>query len=346
MSKKNSKLAKFLFIVISFCLLFVYLFINEDIDSLQSSFGQLNLKYILLGFLFVISYISCDALSIFTLRRQFQTKVSYLSCLKASFISIGLGLITPFTSGYIAGQITIMGKSGMSASDGATVVLQKTIRYIFFGLIANLFLIISNQDVFEITLTVKIMVIVSIAGTALYLIFLSLVSKAEKTLTIISIGIVRFGHKIHIIKRIEKLETKIKKEIHLLNYRMTNHKISFSANFITMISCLLELFLLYLVTWSIYMSFYSKNPTFTVFQVMGCQSLCNVILQVAPIPGGLGIVDATFHDVMTKILGSHLNISLIIWRLLTFYFPIMMSFILMGFKNKVYQSSKNIQKPL
>ena len=338
MNKKNSKLAKFLFIVISFCLLLVYLFIKEDINSLKSSFGQLNYKYIILGFLFVLGYISCDAFSIFTLRRQFQTQVSFLSCLKASFISIGLGLITPFTSGYLAGQITIMSKSGMSASDGATVVLQKTIRYILFGLIANLILIFQNHDIFEITLTVKIMVIVSIAGTALYLIFLSLVSKAEKTLTNISIAIVRFAHRIHIIRKIQELETKIKEEIHLLNYRMTNHKISLLANVITMFSCLMELFLLYLVTWALYMSFYSNNPTFTVFQVLSCQSLCNVILQVAPIPGGLGIVDATFHDVMTIIFGSHLNISLIIWRLLTFYFPIMMSFILMGFKNRVYKN--------
>ena len=338
MKNKNSKLGKFLFISISFCLLFVYLFITEDIKSLQSSFGQLNYKYILLGFLFVLGYISCDAVSIFTLRRQFQTKVSFLSCLKASFISIGLGLITPFTSGYLAGQITIMSKSGMSASDGATVVLQKTIRYILFCLIANLFLIFFNQDVFEITLTVKIMVIASIVGTVLYLVFLSLVSKAEKALTNISIGIVRFGHKIHIIRKIQKLETKIKEEIHLLNFRMTNHKVSFRANIITMISCLMELFLLYLVTWSLYMSFYSNDPTFTVFQIMSCQSLCNVILQVAPIPGGLGIVDATFHDVMTTIFGSHLNITLIIWRLLTFYFPIMMGFILMGFKNRVYKN--------
>jgi len=346
MSKKNRKVAKFLFIASSFCLLLVYLFLKEDINSLQQSFGQLNFNYIVLGFFFVIGYISCDALSIFTLRRQFQSKVSFLSCLKASFISIGLGLITPFTSGYLAGQITIMGKGGMSASDGATVVLQKTIRYILVGLIANLLLIFLNQDVFEITLTVKIMVIASIVGTILYLLFLSLVSKAEKPLTRISIGIVRFGHKIHLIRRIEKLENKIKEEIHLLNYRMTNHKISFGANLITMISCLMELFLLYLVTWALYMSFYSNSPTFTVFQIMSCQSLCNVILQVAPIPGGVGIVDATFHDVMSTILGSHLNISLIIWRLLTFYFPIMMSFILMGFKNKVYKNINNFQKPL
>lgn len=332
--KISSNLKRNLFVVGSLLLLIAYLFITEDMVSLSKSFQTIDWWYVILGALFTISFIVCDSVSIYLFRREIQKDAKFSTSLRSSFISIGLGFVTPFQSGYLAGQIAVLGKKGMSASDAATVVLKKTIRYLGFGIIANIALIVINKDIFNVNTAVLVMVIISIAATVLYLVFLALVSKAEKTLTAVFCSIIRFGKKIHLVKDSEKLQEKIKEQISLLKHRMNNQHESLWINFLAMIFCLAQLLFLYLVTWAVYMAFNHANPQFTMLQVIGGQGLCNVILQVSPIPGGIGIVDAAFKNIMTTIMGSHLTISMILWRLLALYLPIMLCFIMFG-------SSKN-----
>ena len=85
---------------------------------------------------------------------------------------------------------------------------------------------------------------------------------------------------------------------------------------------LLQMVLLYQTTYFIYHAFGLSGQSYLT--ILAGQTFVGAIQSVIPLPGGVGVADGGFYLILNSMFGSeNINFALVMWRLLSFYLPIL-----------------------
>ncbi len=243
--------------------------------------------------------------------------------------------ITPFAAGGQPWQIYKLKKDGLSLGESTNVIIQDFIAYqialVFLGGIA----IISNYifHIFPSDSLLKKLVTIGFIINTLVVIVLFLTAFSKKWNKKLIDGSISFLSKIKIIKDKEEKLKKSEKFIHnfhrsaiiLFKDKFNLFRI-IMLNFIALVGQYLIPFTL-LMGLGIYI-----NPLIVIIT----SAYVMLIGSMVPIPGGTGGLEFSFMAFFKNfITGPELSIIMIVWRLVTYYFGIIIGGLTLNFERKV-----------
>lgn len=314
--------------------LIAYVFKKEGVRQLWDKLCSVDYWYVTLALLCMIASLIFDGICIHIVRLKFQPEAGLCSSMQCGFISTALGYVTPFQAGYVAGAIAYLSSNqGMKPSDASVVTLVKLIYYTIAAIVTHVILIIFNARQFDFAPIIWVITAVGIGFSVIYMLFLMMVSKFQKPIAAIAVALFRFAGRLHIIKHQDRLSWKAKVEIHNLKTKLSRIHLGFKSSCLLMLACIGSFMAVYFVSWFIYLSFHPSSQLSLGYVLTG-NVICQVIQQISPIPGGIGIVDTAFTQIMNRIYGSNLNVAMLLWRIASLYMVILIGLIILTFSKK------------
>lgn len=255
---------------------------------------------------------------------------------KVSSIGKYYDAITPLASGGQPFQIYYLTKRGLIGSDSVSVCMGKyviqQIAYILFTLIVMILSITSSSTNSVGGAVVTASSWIGFALNALLIFIIAIISINKTVGNKLVLGILKFLHKIKIVKNYDKQYYKIQKAVNDYQSTMKKYAKEKGTFFSVFGLSLLFLFFHYCIPFLIHSAFYGFH-----FELFGQIFIYCVMVDLAasffPLPGGTGASELSFTVLFSSLFGSGGNLiwALLIWRFFTYYI-----YILQGFFVTVY----------
>ena len=330
---KNNKRNFIIIIVITAIIL--YFALKDNFAEKVKYLLSFDPKWLILAFILILSYWFLKGLVLYycasKVNEDYTEKKGILLMVTTQFFHA----ITPFAAGGQPWQIYKLKKDGLTLGESTNVVIQDFIAYqialVFLGGCA----IISNYifHIFPSDSLLKKLVTIGFIINTLVVIVLFIVAFSKKWNKKLIDGSISLLHKIKIVKDKEKQLQKSEKFIHnfhrsaliLFKDKFNMFRIIF-LNFMALVGQYLIPFTL-LMGLGIYV-----NPLIVIIT----SAYVMLIGSMVPIPGGTGGLEFSFMAFFKNfITGPKLSIVMIVWRLVTYYFGIIVGGIMLNFNKEV-----------
>ena len=208
---KNIKgIKKNAFLLLVVLLIILYFILKDDFSRIVKALINVDLKWLLLAFAFIVIYWLLRALSLFIITKEYSKKLKFKRIFALTLITQFFNGVTPFSTGGQPMEVYYLSKSGIRASRGTNIIIQNFVFYqtalILHGIIA---IVLNYKFHFfkEVPLLRELTLIGFMINTlvGIGLLFISFSTKFNKMIANILIW---FGHKIKIIKNKEESITK------------------------------------------------------------------------------------------------------------------------------------------
>ena len=329
---KNNKKSFFIIIIITAIILYFALKDNFA-EKIQYLFS-FDIKWLIAAFALILAYWFLKGLVLYyctsKVKKEYTEKQGITLMITTQFFHA----ITPFAAGGQPWQIYKLKKDGLTLGESTNIVIQDFIAYqialVFLGGIA----IISNYTfhIFPSDSLLKKLVTIGFIINTSVVIILFLVAFSKKWNKKLIDGSINFLSKLKIIKDKEKYLKKSEKFIHnfhnsaiiLFKSKFNLFRIIF-LNFIALIGQYLIPFTL-LMGLGIYI-----NPLIVIIT----SAYVMLIGSMVPIPGGTGGLEFSFMAFFKNFInGPELSIVMIVWRIVTYYFGIIIGGIALNFSKE------------
>lgn len=323
-------------IIVIVTFLVLYFSLKDNFNEIIANMSHINLLWILIAIAFMFGSWFFAAMNLYTLSRSTDKNFSLRSFYGSVIISNFFNAITPSDSGGQPFQIYILNRRGMRVSTATHLVIESfklyQIALVIWGLIAitlNNFLHYYATDSI-----VRKLVILGFIVNLTIAVFLILFGVNKKVTSNILKFIFNFLHKVKIIKNKEKMfdgiDNYIESSIASSEYFKGHRWVLFKSGIYSFIS----IGLLYTVPIFIVYSF-GNFESLSILSVIVSTAYVMLIGAFVPIPGGSGGVEFAFaHFYGFFITGPVLMSILLIWRLVTYYFGILMGGIMFIFNKE------------
>ena len=330
---KNNK--RNFIIIFSITAIILYFVLKDNFAEKIKYLFSFDIKWIVLAFCLILAYWFLKGLVLYyctsKINKKYTEKKGIILMITTQFFHA----ITPFAAGGQPWQIYKLKKDGLSLGESTNVIIQDFIAYqialVFLGGIA----IISNYifHIFPSDSLLKKLVTIGFIINTLVVIVLFLTAFSKKWNKKLIDGSISFLSKIKIIKDKEEKLKKSEKFIHnfhrsaiiLFKDKFNLFRI-ITLNFIALVGQYLIPFTL-LMGLGIYI-----NPLIVIIT----SAYVMLIGSMVPIPGGTGGLEFSFMAFFKNfITGPELSIIMIVWRLVTYYFGIIIGGLTLNFERKV-----------
>ena len=333
--KKNKIKYIFNFLLIAIVLSIVlYFSLKDNYQEIISTILKMNYIWIFVAILALIIYRLCASLGHYYIIKANNGKVSYLKCFQINLMILFFHGITPFAGGGQPMEIYFLHKEGIPVTKATNITLQNFIVYqialVLLGLISiganNIFHIFKDASILKQLVTVGFII---------------------NTLVIIGLFIIAFGKKInkwivnHLISLLGKLkiiknkEKSTEKWNEYINNFHNGAKllVSNKKEFIKMILyAFLALVCLYITPVVLLYSTGDYTSFNALLSIVSC-SYVMLIGSFVPIPGGTGGLEYGFIQFYGNfVTGSTLNVIMILWRFVTYYFGMIVGAVAVNIK--------------
>ena len=321
-------------IIIAITAIILYFVLKDNFAQKIEYLLSFDIKWLILSFLLIIAYWFLKGLVLYycasKVNKKYTEKKGILLMITTQFFHA----ITPFAAGGQPWQIYKLKKDGLTLGQSTNVVIQDFIAYqialVFLGgcaITANYIMHIFPSD----SLLKKLVTIGFIINTVVVIV-LFVVAFSKKWNKKIIDGTVTLLHKLKIIKDKEEKLKKSEKFIHnfhqsaiILFKDKFNMIRIISLNFIALVGQYLIPFTL-LMGLGIYI-----NPLLVIIT----SAYVMLIGSMVPIPGGTGGLEFSFLAFFKNfVTGPKLSIIMIVWRLVTYYFGIIVGGIALNFNRE------------
>ena len=321
-------------IIIAITAIILYFVLKDNFAQKIEYLLSFDIKWLILSFLLIIAYWFLKGLVLYycasKVNKKYTEKKGILLMITTQFFHA----ITPFAAGGQPWQIYKLKKDGLTLGQSTNVVIQDFIAYqialVFLGgcaITANYIMHIFPSD----SLLKKLVTIGFIINTVVVIV-LFVVAFSKKWNKKIIDGTVTLLHKLKIIKDKEEKLKKSEKFIHnfhqsaiILFKDKFNMIRIISLNFIALVGQYLIPFTL-LMGLGIYI-----NPLLVIIT----SAYVMLIGSMVPIPGGTGGLEFSFLAFFKNfVTGPKLSIIMIVWRLVTYYFGIVVGGLTLNFNKE------------
>ena len=272
---------------------FYFLLRDQEFDMLLKYISEANALWLFVGLLLMLVFVSFESIIIHYLMKSLSCAVSFINCLKYSFIGFFVSAITPSATGGQPVQMYYMKSDGISLTVSSLVLMVVTVAYkavllilAAIMLIVNSSFVMAHIDGIEFIMIFGILVNVIIIGVLLLLIFKQSFAKKIVGNTILWLG--RHGIIKNYQTKIKKVLATIAKYDQSAEYLKTHKKIIFNVFVITTI----QRIALFAITWAIYKSFGLSGVS--AFEIITLQLIISLAVDNLPLPGGLGVSEGIF----------------------------------------------------
>lgn len=308
----------------------------DGIDNIIIVLHQVDYKWVLAGLGCLLIYWICEALNLHLPIRKMYSNNSLFTSIKVSMIGQLFNNITPFSSGGQPMQAYELTKTGKRVSDSLSAMAIKFIITQTALVVTTLIIICFEFNFFaQIMQNYIWLAIVGFSINILAILIVFIAGIKKRAITVFTNPIIKFLGKIKIFKHPEDVITKLDKSIDNFGYQfkfMKNQKKMVLSMFILAV---IESLSYYSITYMVYRAFGNYGITF--FQIIPVQAFLLLLMTFIPTPGsGLG-AEGGFLLLFNSIFKEGtINMSILFWRMYTFYFPIIVGalFLIPFGKNK------------
>lgn len=308
--------------------LVLYFTLKDDFSGIIDQLKKINIFLFLISILiFLISLLFKSAsLKVFIneYKKDYTLKKSYSLTLIGQF----LNGITPFQSGGQPFQIYMLKKDGVRISDSTNAMIKDFLAFQIALILVGIFsiLINLNVNVFSKNIFLNGLIFLGFTINVVVLAFLLIISLAKKMGLKLSNKLVHFFFKFNFVKKTGFTEERISqslKHFYTTGRELEKNKISIIKGILYNI---IYLVLLYLVPFVIF-----NALGFSDVSILGSIVAVSFVMLIGnfiPIPGATGGIEYSFLQFFgTFSSGVVLSGAMLIWRLVTYFLPMIIGFI-------------------
>lgn len=316
--KKSTKLS-LLFIAIVIILTMVSVLKDESLSDLLEKMKSANTACLVMAVVCVLGFLLMQGVIIWLMCRSLNLKESLWHCMLMSFHGYFFCNITPMQTGGPVVQIYDMKKEGIRVPTACMLIFNMTFLFKLVLLVLCLGFIFFGRNV-----------IVTYAGSIMPLVIVGFILTIGFTLFI---GILIFNTKLTKKMAIRFFDWTVRRHWQKRNIEKRRKKMldmfdqykdvaGFFKSHLKLMGILLLLsfaqrFLYFSSTWFVYKSFGLKGTSW--FTICMLQSLINIIADLLPVPGDVGVGEMVFAAVFDSIFGSYTSTGLLLSRGITYY---------------------------
>lgn len=329
---KNRKRNIFIILIISLVVLY-FVFKDDPVEKIKCLFS-LNPIWLLVSFSLMFVYWILKGIVLYYITRKIDKTFTIKDGIKLMISTQLFHSITPFASGGQPWQIYKLKKRGVPVGESTNMVIEDFIAYQIALILLGVLAVLLNHflNIIPNTSHLRYLVLIGFSMNMLVIILLFIVAFSKKWNKKIIDFTIKVLYKIKIIKDKKKM---LKKSEKFINNFHGGAEILFSdkMNFIRIILLnFAALTFQYLVPFTLMLGLgVFVNPIY----VVTCSAYVMLIDSMIPTPGSTGGLEYGFMSFFkTFIKGSKLSAVMIVWRVITYYFGIIMGFIFINVKDK------------
>jgi glycosyltransferase 2 family protein len=310
--------------------------INELVEAVR----KVHPFYLLAGIGLMFLFIGCQAMNFSMIMSSLGQPSSFRYCIEYAYIGNYFGAITPGASGGQPAQIYYMNKDKIHIDiSSITIFLMVFVSQIVIVLMGGVFVLLRfgmlerSADWFSYLLIAGSAVMLGLTGILFALMF------SRRTVPFLVDLTFRFGKKIHVIKKPEEIQ--IKFDILIIAYRekarmILKHPSLYVKVFLVTV---LQWVAYGMVSYLVYLSFGYRKAD--ILDLMGGQAFINIAVAAVPLPGSVGIAEKSFLILFGQYYPANdLTSAMIIGRIINFYLPLLISFLVYIFAHHRMMKAK------
>ena len=334
---KNKKYIINTLIIFLITIIVLYFALKDNFNKTIEIILNANKILIFLSIAILLLAFLLQAYGLYKIAKEYNNNLKFKNIFKQIVIVQFFNGITPFSTGGQPMQVYMLNKSGLSIANSTITILQNSILFqvalVFCGILAVLFNRIysifgSNELLAKLTILGFIFNVIAGIGLLLFTFSTSLAKKI--TFFFIDILI-----KIRIIKNRNKHIEKWNKEFEEFENSGKKLRKNTKLSITVIVVNFLAFILLSLIPYFIIKSTDPYSSINLVHSIVGTIYVY-LISAFVPIPGGSGGIEFSFTRFFSPIVihNSVISASLIFWRFLTYYVPMIVGAIVLNFFRK------------
>ncbi len=317
-------IALFLTIIL---LTFYIIFQNQDINEILNIISNIDLKFVLIGILFMMLYFVCDAINIHRILTSLQEKTTILKSIKYSLIGFFFSAVTPAASGGQPMQIYYMNKDKISVANSTLTFLVNLSCMQIATISVALVSLIFNYEYMNGVLISCFILGILLNASALALLIASIHSqKITKGIINFVVKILKFFKAKNLEEKKEKLEKELEKYHASATFIKSNRKVMVR----TLLTTYVQFILYYCISYWVYRAFGLSK--YSIFQIASMQSVLYASTSGIPSPGAVGVSEGGFLEIFRSVYSKDtIRSAMLINRGINFYLFVIISALVVVF---------------
>ena len=310
--------------------------VRKDYKNIAYWLVNSNKLYILFAVMIYFLSLLADSRSLHLLIRQYSHKYNYSRTVQLNLMTKFFNGITPLSTGGQPLQVYELHKKGVRVNDATNIIIQFFIVFqIALVSLSTVMIVLNNfMRIFDYNPLLKKLTIIGYCLNVLGLLLFVFISFNKRFNIKIAKIIIRFLHKIKIVKnkdaQIEKWTIRCNDFYESAKVFRKSPDVLLKSTFWQVV----QLILLYSVP--LFIAFSIKDISkINLFNTIAASSYIFLIGCYVPIPGGTGGMEFGFMGMFKNILKkSSITAVTILWRFATYYLPVVVGGIIFNIKKK------------
>ncbi|MFA6867232.1 MAG: lysylphosphatidylglycerol synthase transmembrane domain-containing protein [Clostridia bacterium] len=340
--KRKKEFTTYLLFILANLLVILIILLLEDNNGQKISWDKIspilrqNWYYIAFAFGTFLLLLIGDTITFYLLTKKMGVTKPFLVSLKTSIYGRYYDKITPWAMGGEPFQIGFLTKSGLGIDKSSAITMSRHLIKYFVTAIAVI-LIFSISGISAGNITVMVVACLSVLAGLIVPVFMVICCISPKIGLNIAKNILKFLHKIKIVKNYDKTLEKVNKDVASflegIGYLSANKTIFIVIGFFALV----ELFGINGVPFFVIRGLQIDA---SYWHILVLCLFVNYAASFSPTPGGAGIAELSFYAIFASYLtDGYIFWAVIIWRLAVFYVPVILGFLLV-----VYDGIKGLIK--
>ncbi|MEE8885493.1 MAG: lysylphosphatidylglycerol synthase transmembrane domain-containing protein [Eubacteriales bacterium] len=316
--KKGTKIS-LIFILIVIVITLVGVLRNESPADLAAQMKKADPACLIMAVVCVLGFLMMQGVIIWLMCRSLNLKESLWRCMLMAFHGYFFCNITPMQTGGPVVQIYDMKKEGIRFPTACMLIFNMTFLFkLVLFIICFGFLFFGEDMLKEYTGGIQPLVVLGFILTITFTLFIGIMIFNTKLTKKLAIRFFDWTVRKHWQKH--NIEARRAKMLNMFD--QYKDVAGFFKTHLKLMGVLLLLtfaqrFMYFSSTWFVYKSFGLKGTGW--FTICMLQSLINIIADLLPVPGDVGVGEMVFIVVFDKIFGSYTNTGLLLSRGITYY---------------------------
>lgn len=327
---KSKKLFNYLVLITLLFLTYRAILKRISLGTAIELLRQSNKLFILYGIMAQILYWMVDAGIIYILAKNINKAVNIKKAFRTTMIGQYYSAITPYSCGSQPAQVYYMAnKNNLTYGEGTAVIVNKFVAYQIVVTFIALIIFIGRYQYLVKNISFSVpFILMGILIHGLGSLFVFFIIFSPKLIRKALLFILKIMSKIKLIKNLESKQSRLEK--HLEDYKsnlllVVKNKMLFIR---ILLLTVFQLMLYFSITYFVYRAL--NLNSFNIVQVASLQVMVYMAVSFVPVPGTVGASEIGFHTLLKPVFGHRLvNYGLILWRLISYYFALLVSAILM-----------------
>ncbi|WP_291632708.1 lysylphosphatidylglycerol synthase transmembrane domain-containing protein [Clostridium sp.] len=252
---------------------------------------------------------------IFLIKKDYKFKQAFKVTMTGQYFNA----ITPFASGGQPMQLYALTKQELGAGSAGSVLMIKFIIYQTILTLYSLILILWKAGFFRSKMS-HLFYLIGLGFTvnASVIVCLIIFSKYRKLTHKLIIALSKILEKFRVVKNISKLEVHINDNLEKFHDNMEIVKHSKGLLFKPVIYTILQLTIIFVIPYFIYLSFGMKGAS--IESMIAGTAFVMMLTAFIPLPGAVGGAEGAFYMFFSLFFASNnIMAAILLWRLITFY---------------------------